>query len=776
MTRFKQAKLTPGKSNTSLWIDSIVLCVLLGFIVLRATIIENPLINQLQSQHVLGFEGASLLMSSFLLVCMALWFLLSVFSNRFVWRRTGFGIAVGVFIIAGIISAFVASDKRASVTNFVTLATPMLAGVILVQLLNSSIRIRLALLLILSVGIAATTLCYMQSSSLNDDMIKNFEENPAQTLANLGIEPGSLQQWMYEHRLYSKDIRGFLMTSNSAASFFLLAVFAAIGLCVQAICECMKYKTWKEREHAMVVLICYLVGFCFVFAGLLLTQSKGGGGAFIIGLLTFIVLSVFGKAIWKHRRVAGILILLLLVTATGVIIHYGMKHGRLPGGNSMLVRWQYWVSTASMVRDHFITGVGGGNFSEYYTHYKDPAALETVQNPHNWLLSVLSQYGPLGLVALLAAFLIPIYKACGRCFEKDQLSVGQSPQDQSKIWIGMLAFSVILMLATRPLWVGMDFLFQGDSAVTIVAAYTVLYAVPAGILLISFILLKTVSRGDKTVEGPDVQLSIALVCGLIAVLVHNLIDFAIFEPGVWSILWLFIAILVARQFNRSPNESERQIQFDRPQRFGLVAGIVLVGIIYLNAVLLPPLKAEILFRRSTSSKVDPVALVEAAIAADSLSSGTAYQSAFMLKKIHEQQTVNNEHLLEKGHNWAHIAAMRNPAGFKPWRLLAELEILLSEQTEGEEKKDHLKTAFDYLQNAIARYPGSGRLHYDLARIAGQLNRNDAALCHYTMAVEIEDAYRDQFKVMYPESQTIVSRLGQARYLQAKTKIETLRQD
>jgi len=33
---------------------------------------------------------------------------------------------------------------------------------------------------------------------------------------------------MYEHRLYSKDIRGFLLTGNSTASFFLLAAFAAL--------------------------------------------------------------------------------------------------------------------------------------------------------------------------------------------------------------------------------------------------------------------------------------------------------------------------------------------------------------------------------------------------------------------------------------------------------------------------------------------------------------------------------------------------------------------
>ena len=64
------------------------------------------------------------------------------------------------------------------------------------------------------------------------------------------------------------------------------------------------------------------------------------------------------------------LVLLLTGLASFAMVHYGLKHGSLPGGNSMLVRWQYWAASAHMYADHPWTGIGLSNFSEWYPHYK----------------------------------------------------------------------------------------------------------------------------------------------------------------------------------------------------------------------------------------------------------------------------------------------------------------------------------------------------------------------------------------------------------------------
>ena len=325
------------------WLENTLLCIVLGLIVLRAMIIESPHIDQPQTRMFLSSEIVSLLISTVLLVCVGLWLFVSILCNRFRWRKTGFGIAVCVFIFAGVVSAVFASDKRAAVTDLITLATPMVGALLLVQLLTSTVRIRLALLLILSVGVAATIQCVDQKMESNEMLIAEYEADPVEFLQKQGIEPDGMEHWMYEHRLYSKDIRGFLMTSNSAASFFLLAVFAGLGLCLQVVRQ-------KMSQEAMAALACYVLAFVTVLLGLFLTQSKGGIGAFMLGVILFVLLLVFGRTIWKQRRVVGIVALLVIVVGTGLVIAHGLHHGRLPGGTSMLVRWQYWESTAQMAK------------------------------------------------------------------------------------------------------------------------------------------------------------------------------------------------------------------------------------------------------------------------------------------------------------------------------------------------------------------------------------------------------------------------------------------
>ena len=66
----------------------------------------------------------------------------------------------------------------------------------------------------------------------------------------------------------------------------------------------------------------------------------------------------------------------------------------------------------------------------------------------------------------------------------------------------------------------------------------------------------------KTVRKTRQIYRAALLCGLAAVLIHNLIDFAIFEPGIMTALWACIAIIYsdcheenATDRNLNPNKT-----------------------------------------------------------------------------------------------------------------------------------------------------------------------------------------------------------------------------
>ena len=763
MTPAKRTELTRKPVQVPQWLESSLLCVVMGLIVLRSTIIETPLVDQAQTRLMLSPENVTLLVSTALLACIGLWLLAAILCGRLPWRKTGFGPAVCVFIAAGIFSACFASNKRAAITDLVTLATPMLAGLLLIQLLTSAAKIRLALLLILAVGVAATVQCIEQKTDSNDTLIAEYQANPAGFLEKQGIEPDTMEHFMYEHRLYSKDIRGFLMTSNSAATFFLMASFAGLGLCLQVIRK-------KMPQEIIAAGVCYLLALLIVLPGLFLTRSKGGIGAFVLGVLLLVVLMASGKAIWRRRVLFGIVFLLLIVLAAGLVIHCGIQHGRLPGGNSMLVRWQYWTSTTEMIRDHLLTGVGGGNFPEFYTHYKIPAALETVQNPHNWILSLLSQYGPLGLAAFAAAALIVFFKALNHSLTSDTEFQEGPRQPAGRLWIGALVFSAAMLLVVRPVLVDVEFFYQKPDVAA--AAYLFLYFIPALVFVPAFILLRKAAAQDTGQTHNGRSLSIAMVCGLVAVLIHNVIDFAIFEPGNWSVFWLFAAILIA-QIDNAKRASEKSFSLDPPKRLGLFAGLALVSIVYLGVVLLPPLRAEAVFKRAVASGTEGFELTDKAIAADALSAKTPYRAANMLTQVYQARGINDPAFLDRAAGFADIAVGRSGADFKPWRLRAKINVIRSEQTEDEAKQAALQKAFEDLQQAIARYPGSGKLHYLLANVAEQLGKKTIALCHYQVAVDIEDAYREQFKIMYPERETPISRLGETDYTEAKAKIEQL---
>ena len=118
------------------------------------------------------------------------------------------------------------------------------------------------------------------------------------------------------------------------------------------------------------------------------------------------------------------------------------------------------------------------------------------------------------------------------------------------------------------------------------------------------------------------------------------------------------------------------------------------------------------------------------------------------------------------------AISRDSADFKNFEKLTVVYDNFAKLTP--HKKDHwLEKAYNSAKEAVKRYPGSGRLRIKLAKIAEQLGKTDVAIKHYEEAIDIENKYRDQFKIMYPERQEIVSRLGEEKYQSAKQRIKHL---
>jgi len=752
-----------SKSKGQVILEYIALALCLCVIALRTTYTEGP-VAQSTTPANLNDNLYSLSVSVVLFLSFVFWFICGFCSKRFLYRFTAVEIGLCLFCIAAVIAGFAASNKRAAITDAACLIAPVLMTVLLVQILDSQAKIKLVLAVIAALGVVSACQCAEQFFVSNQAMIAQYKEAPATILEPLGIQSGSFQQFLFEHRLYSKDVRGFFSTGNSAGSFAILASFAAVALFIDK---------FKNRQSGPLSLITCGVAVAVVVFGLIITRSKGAIAASLIAAGFFVAFLYFGNWLKMHKKAILLVCLLFFIAAGFAVVAYGLTHDRLPGGNSMLVRWQYWLAAAKMYADHPFTGVGPGNFAHFYTHYKPAAALESVADPHNFLLSVLTQYGPLGLIGFLALFFIPLWKTIpSSSIEKNASpEVNRQPSFRTLTITYLTILSAVLLLI-RPLIMRtpLDNTFE----VTLYLIFT-LYVAPVTAFVVGFWLLTTNTKTQATGHQSQVTyISAALFCAVLGLTLHNLIDFAIFEPPVFTAFCAIVACLIALDSQQNP-QPMLVIKPSLPVRIISVAsGLVLIGGFF-NYVLVPVAKTsarnqqavrqeqpfeyahQLLYQAAEQDPLDPTAL--------------NLNGRLYLQHYSETPTPQPA-LLKKAEACFFAAIARDNADFKNYEKLSEVYTLLAENSLTQEKTDLLNYAIDSLRSAVERYPTSDRLRFELAEIAEQMDKTDIAVAQYEKAVEIEGAYRNQFKIMYP-GREIFSRLGEEKYEKAKQRIKYL---
>jgi tetratricopeptide (TPR) repeat protein len=290
--------------------------------------------------------------------------------------------------------------------------------------------------------------------------------------------------------------------------------------------------------------------------------------------------------------------------------------------------------------------------------------------------------------------------------------------------------------------------------------------VPVRIFAVGFILLAASWKQDK---APTTSIPTSALFGaVLGVLVHNLIDFAIFEPGVFTILCAIMAVLIALDFNR---DARPQLAL-KPTRIVKMAAVALALVLawaYLNYALIPVAATA----ANTKQAYQAASIGQFAQAHDSLAVAadedrldpTALSLNGRLYMQHYTKTGEKERaLLEKARECFLRAIDRDKADFKNYEKLSTVCDLLGET----------QNAYDWCLEATKHYPGSGRLRFKLAKIAEKLGKKEVAVEQYRKAVEIEQKYRAQFRLIYPERKEIVSRLGEDKYQFAMERMKALK--
>jgi len=744
-------------------LPTILLGLCLGILALRVTYTESPTAQMLTMPVGLTDTIYSLTLSGLLIFAFVFWLLGGLFTGRLTYRFTGIEIGLAVFLAAALVSTGVAAEKRAAITQTVTLLAPICTALLLAQILDGPVKVRLVLIVLVALGIVCTFQCAEQFFLSNAITIEQYEKNPQMLLEPLGIEAGTFPHFLFEHRLYSRGVRGFFTTSNSAASFAILSCAAAVILVLWRLREV------RSREVAPRYGVFTAVAAVLIAGGLFLTQSKGGILAFWAGLVLCGLFLGIRRWFPERKRLflavfAGIA-LLFLVGAGYAMVRYGLKHGRLPGGNSMLVRWQYWAASAQMLADHPWTGVGPGNFSNHYPHYKPAAALESVADPHNFPLSLLTQYGPLGLLGFLAMVLVPLWRLAAARPPALPAPEARRPWSFRKPALALLLTICASLLLVRRLLIPAT----ADGPDVLLYEMITMHVAPVAAFLIGFLLVASpLDEGRRPpIESVDPLLPIVLGSAVLAVLVHNLIDFALFEPGVWMTFWIALACLIAPQVQQRTGFrlAAAGSRGRKPLALGLaVALFAAYGLYVWRPAYNVTIGLQQAQRAASAGNYDlAYRRLEAAAQADSLSPVAANFRGRLHLQQYEQAQHKQSAALEEAARCFREAIARSSAEYKNYEKLGLVYDRLGQPQE----------AYEWYLKAAELYPGCERLWFELARISEQLGRPNDALRHYTKAVEIEDGFGRQFRQMYPEREHVVSRLGDRQYQHARKRIEEL---
>jgi len=503
----------------------------------------------------------------------------------------------------------------------------------------------------------------------------------------------------------------------------------------------------------VIVIILFTLG---------LTRSKGAILGLLFAAAVFFAFLVFGNRIKSFNKIILIACLLLVIAGGCFIVWYGLTHSQLPGGNSMLVRWQYWNASAKMYADHPFAGVGPGNFKNFYSYYKPPEALEAIADAHNFPLSILTQYGPLGLVGFLAMIFIPLWRAIPSSNIENRESKVDKPSFRTLSATYLIIIS-IAMLLIRPLFMRET----PENAFEVMYVIFNLYIAPIAAFIIGFWLLTAESKTPATSYRLQGQyISCALFCALSGVMLHNLIDYAIFEPPVFTIFCAIIACLIAID---SQQNNRKVFALKTAPAIRILMGITVFAFygVYLKYALTPAVKSTISIRLAHSAISNGLYeqthnFLNAATESDRLDPTASYINGRLYLQHHYETGQRQPDFLKKAEKCFLEAISRDHANFKNYEKLSIVYDLLGQY----------KEAYDWGREATKRYPGSGRIQFQLAQIAEKMNKTDDAIAHYKNAIDIEDSFRRQFRIMYPDRE-MVSRLGEEKYLFAKQRLKYL---
>lgn len=595
---------------------------------------------------------------------------------------------------------------------------------------------------------------------------KAFDLDPEAMMRMAGIDAsiGSQEYQKFKNRVESTEPFATFALANSLAVVLGVATVLGFGMAVG---------DWLRKRSIRLVAAWLLLTFV-IGCVLILTKSRAAWIGAAIGMGGLIA-----SLIWSRRelRPAMLWISGLGVVGLSVLGWIGYRQDPLvvlEATKSFQYRVEYWIATSHMIFDHWLLGVGPGQYQSHYTWYKLPQASETVADPHNWMMEILATTGLGGLLAwcmfvgIIYRWRIQVRKinqaqreAKG---EKDQeasrprevanssaLAPEKKPNDaliwddtafapsQRWLYAGGYLGVVLTIFLGLPLGFFPDVepLFWSLVGTSLLGAWILReqrlpeqagWASQAGGKLSAAVVLPEIQR--SIVFWPSVVWGIALLAAG-----------GWMVPGVCLPLWILVAIWIGGA-NESLRADQRSVlPLKRTWWIGLQIGKIAVFALFLGSAWNPVMKLLPVLNTLNFGGRSSVTTLQNAISLDPLDPRPRqFWARYWLEKGIGGSSTDRQKALEAIEVWI----QHDPASSALYRNAGDWVWLLAKSVQGnsagEVDEDLLNLATRYYREAERRYPNDAGTVLQLAAIQEASGAHPSAKGLAERAVQIDQSH------------------------------------
>lgn len=556
--------------------------VLVAARVMMQEILRNPWLPMPGSTPVPAMPGPATSLALDLICCLPALLVLArrlvdpAFTLRFDWS------AVPMFALAGwtLVSVAWSSDRFAAIVNAFHWASALVLLWSTAQLVRSWVRLRL--IAAVSFGLLMMLLVQGYYYRFVDlpDFQQHWKQHHGEMLAAAGGNTSATEIIQLGKNIEGGVPTGFNLSRNTYAAVLVLLMVLAAGVVMQRIAEGDGAGWWAPV--AVVIAVGLFMLYRYV-------QSKT---AFATPVIAAGVLALLwmrrGRAVRRPKRAywAGVGAFALIAAA---VVGHGLKHGTL-FHVSLTFRWQYWVGAARIFVHHPWLGTGWANFGSWYTAYRLPQAAEEPTDPHNFLVRAFVELGVAGGILAVAWMLrlwwewtagaARIDSAAGMASAAQagaEHSAASGPERQNAL-APYSAFPLLITLSVIAvaLNAAVSIDWTSQPALIIVETFKRLLFLIALLVGTCLVGVQSIER-QALDERPARWILSSILVGLGLFLLHNLIDFSMFEIGP---MFLF-AMLAGAALGLTPPEP--QASSGRGRLLAPILAFIAAGVAWLVA-------------------------------------------------------------------------------------------------------------------------------------------------------------------------------------------------